>query len=75
MRSGYGDSPLGAYIEYRDEKVCFFLRRLPRGRHSFTYRLRAEIPGEFSALPAVAEAMYAPELKANSNEWKVEIQD
>lgn len=75
VRSGYGDSPLGAYIEYRDEKVCFFLRRLPRGRHSFTYRLRAEIPGEFSALPAVAEAMYAPELKANSNEWKVEIQD
>lgn len=62
-------------MEIRDEKVCFFVRQLTRGKHSLTYRLRAEIPGKFSALPATADAMYAPELKANSDEMKIEIHD
>jgi uncharacterized protein YfaS (alpha-2-macroglobulin family) len=37
--------------------------------------MRAEIPGKFSAMPTKAEAMYAPELKANSDEWKAIIID
>ena len=49
--------------------------RLARGKHSVSYRLRAETPGQFSALPAVASAMYAPELKANSDEIKLKISD
>jgi uncharacterized protein YfaS (alpha-2-macroglobulin family) len=35
--------------------------------------MRAEIPGRFSALPTRAHAMYAPELRANSDEIKVVI--
>ena len=46
-----------------------------RGKHSISYRLRAEIPGQFSALPTRASGMYAPELKANSDEIKVKIID
>jgi hypothetical protein len=75
VRSGYGSNEMGAYVEYRDRKVCFFVRRLARGRHSISYRLRAEIPGKFSALPTRAYAMYAPELKANSDEIKLVIED
>jgi uncharacterized protein YfaS (alpha-2-macroglobulin family) len=37
--------------------------------------LRAEVPGRFSALPARAYAMYAPELRANSDEIKMNIVD
>jgi uncharacterized protein YfaS (alpha-2-macroglobulin family) len=74
-RSGYNRNELGAYVEFRDERVLFFVYRLLRGRHSVTYRLRAEIPGNFSALPTKIEAMYAPELKANSNENKIKIND
>jgi alpha-2-macroglobulin len=48
---------------------------LPQGRHNLSYQLRAEIPGTFSALPTRAEAMYAPELKANSDEMKIEVRD
>jgi len=55
--------------------VCFFIRRLARGKHSLSYRLRAEIPGIFSALPTRAYAMYAPELKANSDEIKLVVTD
>jgi uncharacterized protein YfaS (alpha-2-macroglobulin family) len=75
VRSGYNGNEMGAYVEYRDEKVALFIRWLPRGQHSVSYRLRAEIPGRFSALPTRAEAMYAPELKANSDEIKLNIED
>jgi uncharacterized protein YfaS (alpha-2-macroglobulin family) len=75
VRSGYNPNDLGAYMELRDEKVCFFVRQLMRGKHSVSYRLRAEIPGQFSALPTRASAMYAPELKGNSDEIKLVIQD
>lgn len=75
VRSGYNGNDMGAYVEFRDERVAFFVRQLMRGKHSISYRLRAEIPGQFSALPAKASAMYAPELKANSDEMKVGITD
>ncbi|MGE0085907.1 MAG: alpha-2-macroglobulin [Desulfococcaceae bacterium] len=75
VRSGYTDNAMGAYTEFRDEKVAFFVRSLARGKHSMSYRLRAEIPGKFSALPTKACGMYAPELRANSDEMKLRIED
>ncbi len=75
LRSGYTGNEMGAYVEYRDEKVALFVRALPRGRHSVSYRLRAEIPGKFHALPTQASAMYAPELKANSDEIRLNVED
>jgi alpha-2-macroglobulin len=75
IRSGYTYTGLGAYMEVRDEKIAFFARVLPRGKHSITYRMRAEIPGQFSALPTRAYAMYAPELKGNSDEIKIRVSD
>lgn len=75
INSGYTRNPMGAYMELRDRSVSFFVKRLNRGDHSIAYRLRAEIPGTFSALPAKAWAMYAPELKGNSEEIKVRIED
>ncbi|HUE70281.1 MAG TPA: alpha-2-macroglobulin family protein, partial [Pirellulaceae bacterium] len=76
LQSGYGGSKgLGAYMELRDNRVAFFVRSLARGTHSIAYRMRAEIPGQFAALPTRASAMYAPELKGNSDEIKLKIED
>jgi len=75
VRSGYTGNEMGAYVEFRDNRVALFVRSLARGKHSMSYRVRAEIPGKFSALPTMASAMYAPELKANSDEWKIGIKD
>jgi uncharacterized protein YfaS (alpha-2-macroglobulin family) len=75
VRSGYSDRGLRSYVEYRDDRVSFFIQHLARGTHSVNYRLRAEIPGRFSALPAKATGMYAPELVGNSNEIKLIIVD
>jgi len=76
LQSGYvWDQGLNAYREFRDEKVSYYIENLPRGTHSMTYRLRAEIPGQFSALPSVISGMYAPELKGNAEERTVSIAD
>ncbi|MBN1918355.1 MAG: alpha-2-macroglobulin, partial [Verrucomicrobia bacterium] len=75
LRSGYGRNEMRAYMELRDERVAFFVGWLARGTHSLSYRVRAEIPGKFSALPAKISAMYAPELKGNSDEIKLQIED
>jgi hypothetical protein len=75
LRSGYNGNDMGAYVEFRDNRVVFFVRVLARGRHSVSYRMRAETPGKFSALPTRIWAMYAPELKANSDEMKIGVRD
>jgi uncharacterized protein YfaS (alpha-2-macroglobulin family) len=75
LQSGYTGNELGAYVEFRDNRVALFVARLARGRHSVSYRMRAEIPGRFSALPTKASAMYAPELRGNSDELKLIIVD
>jgi uncharacterized protein YfaS (alpha-2-macroglobulin family) len=75
LQSGYNGNELGAYIELRDNRVALFVRNLARGRHSISYRMRAETPGQFSALPTRASAMYAPELRGNSDELKLRIED
>ncbi|MEX2315882.1 MAG: alpha-2-macroglobulin family protein, partial [Pirellulales bacterium] len=75
LASGYNGNELGAYMELRDERVTLFVQRLARGKSSVSYRLRAEIPGRFSALPTIASAMYAPELRGNSDELKLRIDE
>jgi uncharacterized protein YfaS (alpha-2-macroglobulin family) len=75
LQSGYNGNELGAYMELRDSRVSLFVSKLARGRHSVSYRMRAETPGKFSALPTQASAMYAPELRGNSNEMKLNILD
>ncbi|MGI5832528.1 MAG: alpha-2-macroglobulin family protein [Thermoguttaceae bacterium] len=73
--SGYDGGPLGAYVEFRDARVLFFVHRLAQGTHTQTYRLRAESPGTVCALPATVEGMYAPELRGNSDEFQTTVTD
>jgi len=73
--SGYvGGWELSAYMEPRDQTVDFFIRSLPRGTHTLRYQLRAEAPGTYKALPAEASAMYAPELRGNSEDIRLIIE-
>ncbi len=74
--SGYRyDMGMNSYVEFRDAAVCFFVENLGEGRSRATYRMRAETPGFFSALPTTVEGMYAPELKGNSDEFKTKVVD
>ena len=76
LRSGgKGQEGFWSYMELRDEKVVFFLSSLQQGEHLLRYRLRAEVPGVFHALPTVLYGMYVPELRANSEEQVIRIKD
>lgn len=59
--------------EIRDEKVVFFATQLSAGVHEFTYLYRAQIPGEYHVMPALASLMYYPEYQGNSAEARVTI--
>ena len=63
------------YQEFRDQKAAFFITKLPQGKYKLTYELRAEVPGIFHAMPNQTHAMYVPEIRANSDEMRVEVLD
>lgn len=74
VTSGY--AALGGtwgYKEIGNEEIRIFLSTLSMGEYQISHRLRAERPGRFSALPSIIEAMYAPELRGNSAEHKINI--
>jgi len=71
---GKGQEGFYSYMELRDEKVAFFADAIGRGKHLLRYRMRAEVPGIFHALPAVVQGMYTPELRANTNEYLMPIE-
>jgi uncharacterized protein YfaS (alpha-2-macroglobulin family) len=76
LQSGgrYADG-LCSNMELRDAWVAFFITNLTQGEHDITYRLRAEIPGTFHAMPTTGYAMYFPPLRANANEQVIKISD
>jgi uncharacterized protein YfaS (alpha-2-macroglobulin family) len=76
LRSGgREENGLWSQMELRDQKVAFFLPELPQGTHTLTYRLRAETPGRFHALPTNGYAMYAPDIRTLSDEFELAIGD
>ncbi|MBI5381870.1 MAG: hypothetical protein HZA31_08220 [Opitutae bacterium] len=61
------------YREERDDRSVFFLDRVPAGTWEIRFGMRATTPGEFRALPVEAEAMYVPEVRANSDARRLRI--
>jgi len=69
-----GRAPAAASrVDARDDRTMFFVARLPAGRHVFRHTLRATHVGAFTALPAMAELMYFPDVRGNSDGelWQV----
>jgi uncharacterized protein YfaS (alpha-2-macroglobulin family) len=52
--------------DVRDDRITFFVRRLPAGEHVIEYNLRAQTPGRYNALPAVLHGMYTQAVRAES---------
>ena len=60
---------------YSAQSVPELIAKVRRAEIIDPARLRAEIPGTFHAMPTRGFAMYAPELKANSDEIKLRVED
>jgi alpha-2-macroglobulin len=63
------------YQELRDRKVALFIDQLPEGIWQLSYEMRAEVPGQFHALPVLGHAMYVPEIRTNGSETRIKIVD
>src|SRR5215468_10285903 len=63
------------YQELRDRRVALFIDKLPQGVWEIRYDLRAEVPGQFHALPVMGHAMYAPEIRCNGTEVRIAVND
>ena len=75
VRSGWNWDGVPCYQEFRDEKVCLYIEHLRHGTHTLRYLVRAETPGRFTALPTQVSAMYAPDLRANSADWRAKVEE
>jgi hypothetical protein len=73
-RSGYNWS-LDGYVELWNKQRNVFFERLREGETVVRYRLRAEVPGEFAALPARIYGMYSPDIGSNTASARIEISD
>lgn len=67
--------------EVHDDRVVFFATHLPlndpatgASEFEYTYDLRAEVAGRFTALPTFAEAVYAPETHGTSDAATITIE-
>ncbi|MDB6124141.1 MAG: Large extracellular alpha-helical protein [Pedosphaera sp.] len=63
------------YQELRDRKIALFIDKLPEGVWEIKYDLRAEVPGQFHALPVMGHAMYVPEIRCNGAEVRITVED
>ena len=72
--SGYS-WPLNAYVELWNKQRNVFFERLGAGETVVTYRLRAEVPGEYAALPARIYGMYSPDIGSNTASSRLEVAD
>ncbi len=61
--------------EVHDEKVGFFARSISSGTYTFSYIVRAQIPGRYHVMPALGSLMYYPEVRGNSEEMHVIINE
>lgn len=61
--------------DVRDEKVAFFATSIDAKSYTLTYIMRAQIPGQYSIMPAAASLMYYPEVRGNSGSEKLAIVD
>lgn len=60
-------------VEHRDAFSAFFFTSLAKGKHLLSYRLRAEAPGEYRALPAQLKLMYRPDVYGSSPSQRVRV--
>ena len=60
-------------VDVRDDRIAFFATHLTKGVHIVEYNLRAQTPGICHALPAMVQAMYAPEIRAETGDSRIEV--
>ena len=61
-------------FERRDDRVVFFLSKIPAGKWTFSYVAQGVFPGAYHAMPAEAWGMYEPEVRGRSAEARFSVE-
>ncbi len=74
LREGYSGNALGAFVENLEDRTVFFTPRLTEGsRYTVSYRMQARTEGSFTAMPATVSGPFAPGIRANTSEIRVQV--
>ena len=73
LTSGWTRNALSYYREIRDGQTNFFFNRVPAGTYTLRYALRPTLAGQYHALPAQAQSMYAPQFSAHTATDKINV--
>lgn len=74
LLSGWTWNPVSVYQENRDASTQFYINWLPAGEMKLKYVLRPTLEGEYRALPAQLQSMYAPEFGAHTAGQELSVQ-
>ncbi|MFZ5441614.1 MAG: alpha-2-macroglobulin [Myxococcota bacterium] len=67
------DSLSATYVQRLDQEVRYYFTELPRGTHTFHFRVRASSEGRFVHPPPYAELMYREELRGRGAGMKLVV--
>jgi uncharacterized protein YfaS (alpha-2-macroglobulin family) len=62
-----------SHPDLRDNRAVFFTTYLWKGKHTYTYLIRATTSGTFRALPAEVTPMYEPEVWGRSTSVEISV--
>jgi uncharacterized protein YfaS (alpha-2-macroglobulin family) len=68
-----GDSISPTYVQRLDHEARYYFTRLPRGTHSFHFRVRAATEGSFVHPSPWAEAMYHQEVRGRGEGMRIVV--
>lgn len=72
-RPSQADSLTPAYVQRLDHEVRYYFLRLPRGTHTFHFRVRAATEGSFVHPAPYAELMYREEVRGRGEGMRVVV--
>lgn len=67
------DSTTPTYVQRLDSEVRYYFSELPRGTHTFHFRVRASSEGKFVHPPPYAEQMYREEVRGRGAGMKIVV--
>ncbi|MFL5319041.1 MAG: alpha-2-macroglobulin family protein, partial [Myxococcaceae bacterium] len=67
------DSITPSYVQRLDNEVRYYFLRLPRGTHTFHFRVRAATEGSFTHPPPWAEQMYREEVRGRGEGLRIVV--
>lgn len=72
-RPSRSDTLEPTYVQFLDDKVCYYYNYLPKGTYDFHFRVKVMTAGSFVEPPAYAEMMYEQSVRGNTPGLRLKV--